>query len=69
MRCSINHVLMKCISSGVEFNSTNVTSDGLVTFNISTNTTDDKNHTVTTQLSHENKVIAMANNSLLLSKL
>ena len=70
MRCSINHVLMHCIDSGVEFNSTNITSDGLVTFSISKNTTDDKNHTVRTQLSHENKVItAMANNSLLLSKL
>ena len=61
---------MKCIDSEVEFNSTTITSDGLVTFNISTSRTDDKNHTVTTQLSHENKVItAMANNSLLLSKL
>ena len=69
MRCSINHVLMQCIDSEVEFNSTNITSNGLVTFNISTNTTDDKNHTVTTQLFHENNVTAMANNSLLLSKL
>ena len=70
MRCGINHVLMQCIDSEVKFNSTNITSDGLVTFNISKNTTDDKNHTVTTQLSHENKVMtAMANNSLLLSKL
>ena len=69
MRCSINHVLMKCIDSEVEFNSTNITSNGLVTFNISTNTTDDKHYTVTTLISHGNKVIAMANNSLLLSKL
>ena len=69
MRCSIYHVSMKCIDSEVKFNSTNITSDGLVTFNIPTSTTDDKNHTVTTQLSHVNKVIAMANNSLLLSKL
>ena len=69
MRCSINHVLMKCIDSGVEFNSTNITSDGLVTFNISTNTTDDKHYTVTTLISHENNVIAEVSNLLLLSKL
>ena len=70
MRCSINHVLMHCIDSEVEFNSTNITIDGLVTFSIPTSRTDDKNHTVTTQLSHENKMMtAMANNSLSLSKL
>ena len=69
MCCGIKRVSMKCIDSEVIFNSTNITSDGLVTFNISTSTTDDKNHTVRTQLSHENKVIAMANNPLLLSKL
>ena len=69
MFCSINHVLMKCISSGVEFNSTNVTSDGLGTFNISTSTTDDKNYTVTTLIFHENNVIAEVSNPLSLSKL
>ena len=72
MRCGIYHVSMKCIDSEVEFNSTDVTSDGLVTtvtFNISTSTTDDKIHTVTTLISHENKVTAKASNPLPLSKL
>ena len=69
MHCGIKRVSMKRIDSEVIFNSTNITSDGLVTFSISTNTTDDKNHTVRTQLSHENNVTALANNSLLLSKL
>ena len=69
MRCGIKRVSMKCIDSEVIFNSTNITSDGLVTFNIPTSRTDDKNHTVRTQLSHVNDVTAMANNSLLLSKL
>ena len=69
MHCGIKRVSMKCIDSEVEFSSTNITSDGSVTFSISTSTTDDKNHTVRTQLSHVNKVIAKANNSLLLRKL
>ena len=69
MRCSIKRVSMKCIDSEVIFNSKNITSNGLVTFSISKNTTDDKNHTVRTQLSHVNDLTAMANNSLLLSKL
>ena len=69
MRCGIKRVSMKCIDSEVIFNSTNITIDGLVTFSISKNTTDDKNHTVRTQLSHVNDLTAMANNSLLLSKL
>lgn len=68
MCCGIKRVSMKCIDSEVIFNSTNITSNGLVTFSISTNTTDDKNHTVRTQLSHVNDLTAMANNSLLLSK-
>ena len=65
-------MLLNCTDSKTEFKSNNITSDGwvtTVTFNISTSTTDDKNHTVTTLISHENNVTAKVNNPLPLSKL
>ena len=52
--------MLNCTDSKTEFKSNKIISDdGSVTtvmFNISTSTTDDKNHTVTTHISHENNV-------------
>ena len=72
LQCRITSVSLNPTDSEIEFMSDNITGDGwvtTVTFNIATSTTDDKNHIITTYISHENNVIAMANNSLLLSKL
>ena len=58
--------------SEAEFKPNNITSDGwvtTVTFNIPTSTTDDKNHIITTYISHENNVTAEVSNPLPLSKL
>ena len=72
LQCRITSVSLSPTDSEIGFMSDNITSDGwvtTVTFNISTSTTDDKNHTVTTYISHENNVIAKASNPLPLSKL
>ena len=69
LRCKITHVSLNCTNSELKFESDNFI-DGLVTnvmFNIST--TDDKNHTVTTLISHENNVTAEVSNLIPLSKL
>ena len=72
LQCRITSVSLNPTDSEIEFKSNNITSDGLVTtvtFNISTSTTDDKNHNVTTLISHESNLIAKAGNPLPLSKL
>ena len=72
LHCRITSVLLNSTDSETEFKSNNITGDGLVTnvtFNIPTSTTDDKDHTVTTLIFHENNVTAMASNPLPLSKL